>query len=104
MTTNGGDPEGLFRGAFMQSGSPIPTGDIENGQGDYDKLVAQTGCTGAKDTLQCLREAPFDALMKAVNDTPSSNSYRVHRSLCCDGLPQLTRGGIVAEPRLDAPG
>ena len=28
MLTNGGDTEGLFRAAFMQSGSPQPTGDI----------------------------------------------------------------------------
>ncbi len=32
MLINGGDTEGLFRGAFMQSGSPIPVGDIEHGQ------------------------------------------------------------------------
>ena len=31
MITNGGDTEGLFRGAFMQSGSPIPVGDITHG-------------------------------------------------------------------------
>ena len=28
MVTNGGNTEGLFRAAFMQSGSPIPTSDI----------------------------------------------------------------------------
>jgi hypothetical protein len=28
MVANGGNPEGLFRAAFMQSGSPIPAGDI----------------------------------------------------------------------------
>ena len=28
MVTNGGDTEGLFRAAFMQSGSPPPTTDI----------------------------------------------------------------------------
>ncbi|KAH9907098.1 carotenoid ester lipase precursor [Epithele typhae] len=39
MITNGGDTEGLFRGAFMQSGSPIPVGDIEHGQGDYDAIA-----------------------------------------------------------------
>ncbi|KAI0686608.1 carotenoid ester lipase precursor [Earliella scabrosa] len=76
MLTNGGNTEGLFRGAFMQSGSPIPTGDIENGQGDYDKLVAQTGCTGAKDTLQCLREVPFAILQRAVDASPGVTSYQ----------------------------
>ena len=28
MVTNGGDTEGLFRAAFMESGSPLATSDI----------------------------------------------------------------------------
>ena len=32
MVANDGDTEGLFRAAFMESGSPIPVGDITNGQ------------------------------------------------------------------------
>jgi Carboxylesterase family len=28
MVTNSGNPDGLFRAAFMQSGSPPSTGDI----------------------------------------------------------------------------
>jgi acetylcholinesterase len=28
MVTNGGDTEGLFRAAFMESGSPLPASDI----------------------------------------------------------------------------
>ena len=77
MVTNGGDTEGLFRGAFMQSGSPLPVGDITNGQQYYDALVAQTNCSGATDTLQCLREAPYDKLKAAVDDSPSVFSYQV---------------------------
>ncbi|KAI0763529.1 carotenoid ester lipase precursor [Trametes elegans] len=70
LLANGGDPQGLFRGAFMQSGSPIPVGDISHGQADYDAIVAQTGCAGAADTLQCLRGVPFDKLKKAVDASP----------------------------------
>ena len=77
MVTNGGNTEGLFRGAFMQSGSPIPIGDITNGQGYYDFLVAQTGCSGSSDTLQCLREVPYDTLMGAIIQTPNFMSYQV---------------------------
>ena len=77
LLTNGGNTEGLFRGAFMQSGSPIPTGDITNGQADYDGLVAATGCSGASDTLQCLREVDFDTLQAAVDATPNIFSYQV---------------------------
>jgi carboxylesterase type B len=29
MLVNNGDQEGLFRGAIMQSGGPIPVGDID---------------------------------------------------------------------------
>jgi acetylcholinesterase len=28
MLVNGGNTEGLFRAAFMESGSPLPVGDI----------------------------------------------------------------------------
>ncbi|KAH8079814.1 Alpha/Beta hydrolase protein [Cristinia sonorae] len=70
MVTNGGNTEGLFRGAFMQSGSPIPIGDISHGQKFYDALVSQVGCSGASDTLQCLRQAPYKKLKDAVDASP----------------------------------
>ncbi|KAI0642945.1 carotenoid ester lipase precursor [Trametes meyenii] len=70
LITNGGDTQGLFRGAFMQSGSPIPVGDIAHGQADYDKIVSETGCSGSADTLSCLRQVPFDTLKKAVDASP----------------------------------
>ncbi|KAI0754515.1 carotenoid ester lipase precursor [Daedaleopsis nitida] len=79
MVTNGGNTEGLFRGAFMQSGSPIPVGDLNHGQGDYDAIVAQTGCSGASDTLQCLRHVPFETLKKAVDKSPGIFSFRALR-------------------------
>ena len=86
MMTNGGDTEGLFRGAFMHSGSPIPVGDITDGQHDYDTLVAETGCSGAADTLQCLREVPFNTLKAAVDKSPGIFAPQVCHSLqyvCC---------------------
>ena len=77
MVTNGGDTEGLFSGAFMQSGSPTPVGPIEHGQADYDSLVAQTNCTGAADTLQCLREVPYATLKAAVDKSAGFFSAQV---------------------------
>ena len=77
MIANGGDNEGLFRGAFMQSGSPIPVGDISHGQKYYDAIVSQTNCSGASDTLQCLRQLPFDTLKAAVDASPGLFSYQV---------------------------
>ncbi|KAI9454047.1 carotenoid ester lipase precursor [Lactarius psammicola] len=68
MLANGGKTEGLFRAAFMQSGSPTPIGDITNGQQYYDDLVERTDCSGSSDTLACLRAAPYEKL-KAVIDS-----------------------------------
>ncbi|KAI9442990.1 alpha beta-hydrolase [Lactarius indigo] len=77
MLANGGNTEGLFRAAFMQSGSPTPVGDITNGQKYYDFLVARTNCTGSPDTLACLRAAPYEALQAAMDSTPSLFSFQV---------------------------
>ena len=79
MVTNGGNTEELFRSAFMESGSPIPVGDITHGQGYYDFIVNQTGCAGSSDTLQCLREVPYATLMDAINQTPNPLSYPVSK-------------------------
>lgn len=65
----------------MQSGAPIPVGDITNGQADYDGLVAATGCSGASDTLQCLREVDYNTLKAAVDATPNIFSYQVTTTL-----------------------
>ena len=77
MITNGGDNEDLFRGAVMQSGGPIPVGDIENGQQYYDFIVESTGCKSAKDTLDCLRHVPYTTFKKAMDESPSMFSYQV---------------------------
>jgi acetylcholinesterase len=77
MITNGGNTEGLFRAGIMQSGSPIPVGDISNGQVYYDAIVAQTGCAGKADTLACLRTVPYTTLKAAVDDSPGIFAYQV---------------------------
>ena len=77
MVANGGNAEGLFHGAFMESGAVVPSGDVTLGQQDYDDLVRETGCTGAVDTLECLRQLPFPALKEAANKAASFWSYRV---------------------------
>jgi acetylcholinesterase len=86
MVVNGGNTEGLFHGAFMQSGAVIPRGDISLGQHDYDDLVRETGCAGAEDTLECLRQLPFATLKKAMDMSPGILSYRV----CHDFLDLLS--------------
>ncbi|KAI0265660.1 carotenoid ester lipase precursor [Gloeopeniophorella convolvens] len=70
MVANGGNTEGLFRAAFMNSGAPPPDGDSSNGQPLYDALVAATNCTGSTDTLECLRRAQLSAIQAAQNASP----------------------------------
>ena len=81
MIANGGNNEGLFRGAFMQSGSSLPVGGMELGQKDYDKLVANAGCNGTHDTLDCLRKAPYDKIKQAIDLSGDVFSRRV-RTYC----------------------
>ena len=81
MITNGGNTEGLFRGAFMESGSPMPTNNISSGQETYDTIVKETGCAGSSDTLQCLREVPYDEFLAAMDRTPNIFSWEVSQHL-----------------------
>ncbi|KAF7327211.1 Carboxylic ester hydrolase [Mycena kentingensis (nom. inval.)] len=85
MIANGGNHEGLFRAGFMESGSPIPTGPLENGQKYYDAIVNQVGCSSASDTLACLRTVPYSKLKAAVDASPGIFSYQ---SLVLAWLPR----------------
>jgi len=71
-----GNTQGLFRGAVMESGSPIPLRTVVDGQPYYDQLVEYTGCSGEADTLTCLRNVPYEQLITAVTLTPSFFSYQ----------------------------
>ncbi|SJL07135.1 related to Lipase 4 [Armillaria ostoyae] len=80
-----GDTQGLFRAAFMQSGSPIPVGDLEGGQKYYDDIVVQTGCSDSADTLACLRTVPCKTLKAAIDNSPFIFDYQ---SLVLAWLPR----------------
>ncbi|KAJ7755296.1 carotenoid ester lipase precursor [Mycena maculata] len=73
----GGNTEGLFWAAFMQSSASVPIGSINNGQKYYDTIVEQTGCSGAADTLACLRTVPYPTLKAAQNTLPGLFSYQL---------------------------
>ncbi|CAA7262327.1 unnamed protein product [Cyclocybe aegerita] len=75
MLQNEGSTQGLFRAGAMQSGSPIRLPGILRQQKFFDSLVADTNCTASSDKLKCLRDAPFDQLVAAINRTPSIFSY-----------------------------
>jgi carboxylesterase type B len=96
MLGNGGDTESLFRAAFMQSGSPPPTGDITDGQPYYDLLVESTGCLGSPDTLACLRAAPYEKLKAAMDSTPSVFSYR---SVALAWFPRVDGAFLLDNPQ-----
>ncbi|KAI1790735.1 carotenoid ester lipase precursor [Ganoderma leucocontextum] len=96
MLTNGGDTEGLFHGAFMQSGAPIPVGDIARGQSDYDQLVQDTSCGDAPDTLECLRALPYDNLKQAVDQSPGIISKQ---SLRLAWLPRVDGRFLTDTPQ-----
>ncbi|KAF7292605.1 Carboxylic ester hydrolase [Mycena indigotica] len=96
MVANNGDNEGLFRGGFMESGSPIPTGPLENGQKYYDQIVKQVGCSGAADTLACLRTVPFATLKAAQDATPFIFDYQ---SLLLAWLPREDGKFLTANPQ-----
>ena len=68
LVANGGNSEGLFHAAFMESGFPMPVGDTRQGQRWYDLLVQQSGCAGASDTLSCIRDTVPDEVINAVQD------------------------------------
>ncbi|KAI0046103.1 alpha/beta-hydrolase [Auriscalpium vulgare] len=76
LVTNGGNSEGLFSSAFMQSGSFFPAGPVAEGQPFYDALVANVSCAAANDTLQCLREVPIDRLRTAINASPNIFAFQ----------------------------
>ena len=81
MLLNNGNHEGLFRGAIMQSGGPIPVGKIENGQRYYDHMVKETGCSKQRDTLECLRKVPYATYKKAMDSSPNFFAYQVRTCL-----------------------
>ncbi|KAE8152161.1 alpha/beta-hydrolase [Aspergillus avenaceus] len=64
LVANGGDNEDLFRAAIMESGNAVgpPWNGTEWHQPMYDRIVKETNCSSASDTLKCLQEVPYDTL------------------------------------------
>ncbi|KAJ5659236.1 hypothetical protein N7507_005687 [Penicillium longicatenatum] len=62
LVTNGGDNEGLFRAAIMDSGNAVgpPYNGTEWHQPMYDGIVERAGCSNATNTLECLRDLPYE--------------------------------------------
>lgn len=99
LVANGGDAEGLFRAAIMQSGAPLPIGDLKLGQKHYDDLVLRTSCIFTGGTLDCLRSTPYETLKAAVEASIGILDYRVRvfatKTSHLDSLLSAVHGTLV---------
>lgn len=59
-----GNSEDLFRAAILESGGSVgpPLNGTDWYQHMYDNFTASVGCSGARDTLQCLRDVPYSQI------------------------------------------
>lgn len=77
MLTNDGNNEGLFRAAWMESGSVSPAGNVSKVQPNFDFIASETGCASSIDILECLREVPASAIQAAMDRTATYLSFQV---------------------------
>ena len=83
MLIEGGDNtykgKPLFRGAIMNSGSSIPVEAVDGAaaQAVFDAVAEAGGCSAqdALDSLECLRELPYEDLVDATDAAPSLLTY-----------------------------
>jgi carboxylesterase type B len=64
LTAYGGRDDGLFHAAIGESNSYGAQLTVEESQYQYDGLVERTGCSKAKDTLDCLRKLDVEVIAK----------------------------------------
>ncbi|KAK6586967.1 hypothetical protein PZA11_000257 [Diplocarpon coronariae] len=107
LAYNGRD-DGLFRGAISQSGSPVGftpwTEFLSDNVWDeiWANLTIGAGCESAVDSLDCLRNAPFETLTNLINSSATSGAAwgpALDDDFVVD-LPirQLERGNFVKVP------
>jgi len=89
----------LFRAGIMNSGSVIPADPVDcpKGQAVYDQVVRTAGCSGAADTLDCLRKLPYDQFLNAANSVPAILSYN---SVALSYLPRPDGKVLTQSPDL----
>jgi acetylcholinesterase len=106
LTLFNGHDDSLFRGAIMDSSSPVfyraisPPAFFEPA---YRNLTIWTGCSNSTNSLQCLRGVPTTKLVALLNSTglagftyPSFDNDMIQRN----GSQQLTNGSFVRVPIL----
>jgi carboxylesterase type B len=70
LTAYGGQDQHLFQAAIMESQSMPPIRNISDQQFQYDDLVNKTGCGSSRDTLDCLRNLPYDQILANCDSPP----------------------------------
>ncbi|KAJ5153460.1 uncharacterized protein N7482_009938 [Penicillium canariense] len=105
LTAYGGRDDQLFRAGIMESGGSISAGanNYTTYQSSYDTLAASLNCSNAVDSLQCLREVPFEILNSVLNGTDGSSVYNFSPVLDGDfirnwGSVQLSNHEFVRVP------
>lgn len=68
----------LFRAALMDSGSVVPADPVDcpRAQDIYNTVVDKSGCSGASDTLACLRSVDYETFLKATTSVPGAFDYQ----------------------------
>ncbi|EJT99036.1 sterol esterase [Dacryopinax primogenitus] len=98
----GGQTNGTFRAAIMESGSSVPVGPLSYGQSIFDQIVDFTNCSAASDKLECLRGLDENTFMQAVAITPNVESAFVNLHLAYlprtdyDTIPDLPQNLLRA--------
>ncbi|CAK7213773.1 hypothetical protein SEUCBS140593_001958 [Sporothrix eucalyptigena] len=107
LVAYGGRDDGLFARALSESGTPVASTaywNVTEWQPVYDAVVNATNCSGAADSLSCLRNVPAATLNNVFNSTtvkaatfiPVIDGDIVQRS----GAQQLLDGDFVKVPYL----
>lgn len=107
LTAYGGRDDKLFRAGIMESGGSISASpsNYTGFQPLYDNLTAQVNCSNVVDSLQCLREVPFEQLNAVLNGTDGESEYSFGPVIDGDlvrnwGSIQLDRREFVKVPIL----
>ncbi|KAI0018445.1 Alpha/Beta hydrolase protein [Xylariomycetidae sp. FL0641] len=108
LVAYGGRHDGLFRGAILESGSPVaPYAGAAAWQPYFDALAEETGCAGAGDRLACLRALPWQVLDAIFNSSaaldvaaPSPGAVVDGDFITAQGAELLARGGFAPVPLL----
>lgn len=77
LTAYNGRDDKLFRAGIMQSGGSVAAspGNYTTFQSKYNTLASKVGCSDVVDSLQCLREVPFETLNAVLNGTEGASDY-----------------------------